>query len=94
MDRYGIRHLPIVDCDRHVIGMLSERDVRTAIGNPLRAVDAHDAAVRIESTRVLQAMTRQPSTLPVGTRLSQAAAFFANHKVSALPSVDDQERLV
>ena len=94
MDRFGIRHLPIVDGDRHVIGMLSERDVRTAIGNPLRTVNARDAVVRIESTPVLQAMTRQPSTLPAGTPVSRAAAFFADHKVGALPIVDQHERLV
>jgi CBS domain-containing protein len=94
MGRYGIRHLPVVDNDRHVIGMLSDRDVRTAIGNPLYAVNARDAAARLESTRVFQAMTRQPMTLPAGTRLSQAAAFFADHKVGALPIVDEHQHLV
>lgn len=94
MGRYGIRHLPVVDGGRHVIGMLSDRDVRTAIGNPLRTVNAPDAAVRIDSMRVLQAMTCQPATLPAGTRLSQAAAFFADHKFGALPIIDEHERLV
>ena len=94
MARHGIRHLPVIDGERRVVGMLSDRDVRTAIGNPLRAVNARDAAVRIESTRVFQAMTRQPSTLPAGTRLSRAAAFFADHKVGALPIVDEHDRFV
>lgn len=94
MGRHGIRHLPVIDDDRRVIGMVSDRDVRTAIRNPLGAISARDAAVRIESTRVRQAMTRQPTTLPAGTRLSQAAVFFANHKVGALPIIDEHERLV
>jgi acetoin utilization protein AcuB len=94
MGRYGIRHLPVVDSDRHVIGMLSDRDVRTAIGNPLHTVNMRDAAARLESTRVFQAMTHQPMTLQAGTRLSRAAAFFADHKVGALPIVDEDQHLV
>ena len=94
MGRHGIRHLPVVDGERRVIGVVSDRDVRTAIGDPLRAVNARDAFVRLETTRVADAMTPSPSTLPSGTRLSQAAAFFADHKVGALPIVDQDERLV
>lgn len=94
MSRHGIRHLPVVDNNRRVIGVLSDRDVRTAIGNPMQAVASRDAQVRIESTRVAQAMTRSPITLPAGTRLSRAAAVFADHKVGVLPIVDDRDRLV
>jgi len=94
MGRHGIRHLPVIDGERRVIGVVSDRDVRSAIGDPLRAVNARDAFVRLETTRVADAMTPSPTTLPSGTRLGQAAAFFADHKVGALPIVDDDERLL
>jgi len=94
MGRHGIRHLPVVDGDGGVIGMLSDRDVRTAVGNPMLAVTSREAATRIESARVSHAMTRAPLTLRAGTRLSRAAALFADHKVGAVPIVDDNDRLV
>jgi CBS domain-containing protein len=94
MGRQGIRHLPVVDGEGRVIGMLSDRDVRTAVGNPMRAISPRDAVVRIESTRVAQVMTRAPLTLPAGTRLSRAASLFANHKVGAVPIVAERNRLV
>lgn len=94
MGRHGIRHLPVIDAERRVVGMLSDRDVRTAIGNPLRALDQRDAVVRIESTRVQHAMSRATLTLPLGTRLSRAAALFADHKVGALPVIDDAGHLL
>ena len=94
MGRHGIRHLPVIDGDRRVIGMLSDRDVRTAIGYRLHAGHERGVAFRIESTRVSEAMTRRPSTLPAGTRLSHAAAFFADHKIGVLPIVDESQRLV
>jgi arabinose-5-phosphate isomerase len=68
--------------------------VRTAVGNPWRAISPRDAVVRIESTRVAQVMTRAPLTLPAGTRLSRAASLFANHKVGAVPIVGERNRLV
>jgi len=94
MEHHGVRHLPVVDGERRVIGVLSDRDVRTAIGNPMQAVASRDAQVRIESTRVAAAMTRAPLTLRAGTRLSRAATLFADHKIGVLPIVDDQDRLV
>jgi acetoin utilization protein AcuB len=94
LGRHGVRHLPVVDAERRVIGMLSDRDVRTAIGNPLRALDRRDARVRIESTRASHVMSRAPLTLPAGTRLLRAAALFADHKIGALPIVDESGHLV
>jgi CBS domain-containing protein len=94
MGRHGVRHLPVIDVERRVIGMLSDRDVRTAVGNPMRAIDSREAAVRIESTRVAHAMSRAPLTLAAGTRLARAATLFADHKVGAVPIVDEKERLV
>jgi len=94
MGRHGIRHLPVVEGDRRVIGMLSDRDVRTAVGNPMLAASSREAAMRIESTRVSHAMTRAPLTLSAGSRLTRAAALFADHKLGAVPIVDDKQRLV
>ncbi|HEY8927311.1 MAG TPA: CBS domain-containing protein, partial [Polyangia bacterium] len=93
MARMGIRHVPVIDGERRVIGILSDRDVRTAIGNPLRALRTRDAIVRIESTRVGHAMSRSPVTVAAGTRLSRVAALFVDRKVGILPVVDDAERL-
>jgi len=94
MGRLGIRHVPVVDGDRGVIGILSDRDVRTAIGNPLRALDTRSAIVRIESTRVSHVMSRSPVTIPAGTRLSRAAALFVDQKIGLVAVVDDAEHLL
>ena len=40
MVQHGLRHLPIIDGMNRVIGLLSERDVRRTIGNPLDVLHA------------------------------------------------------
>src|SRR5581483_4384485 len=54
----NIRHLPVIDGDRHVVGVLSDRDVRTLVGNSKRPLRPDDAVVRVRSLRVGDAMTR------------------------------------
>src|SRR5262245_1174240 len=55
----GIRHLPVVDGDHRVLGMLSDRDVRTQVGeSSLRTYDARHAHLRMEHLRVGDVMTR------------------------------------
>ena len=58
MAERNVRHLPIVDGDRHVVGILSDRDVRTAVGNSSRPLHPDDARVRMDALRVADAMTR------------------------------------
>jgi CBS domain-containing protein len=36
MAEHGVRHMPIVDRAGRVVGMVSDRDVRQAIGTPMR----------------------------------------------------------
>jgi acetoin utilization protein AcuB len=94
MDQHGVRHLPIVDGERKVIGILSDRDIRTVIGNPMRTISSHDAMARIESARVGPIMTPSPMTLRSGTPLGRAARVFSDHKVGVIPIVDDHDRLL
>lgn len=49
MFQHGSRHLPLVDGMRRVVGMLSDRDIREAVGNPLLALDEEQRLLGIIS---------------------------------------------
>jgi CBS domain-containing protein len=87
-----IRHLPVTDSDRRVVGMLSDRDVRAAIGDPLEALTHadHDPQARVVS----DAMTSLPMTVRQEASLADLARFLLDERIGALPVVDDDERLV
>jgi len=89
MESHGIRHLPVVDGDGRLVGMLSDRDVRAAIGNVLRPLNQRDAVVRIETTKVGDVMSRKPLTISEDATLGAAAASLADHRVGALAVVDE-----
>lgn len=95
MSAYHVRHLPVVDGDLHVVGVLADRDVRTAVGNPRRALieEAH-IPERILALRVEDVMTRHVDTISEADPLARAVDLFLNRRYGALPVVNREGRLV
>src|SRR5690606_20957400 len=80
--KYRVSGLPVVDDDRILLGIITNRD--------LRFVPVADWAKRT----VREVMTPMPLvTAPVGIDPEDAAALLAKHKVEKLPLVDDTGRL-
>ncbi|MCL2454793.1 MAG: IMP dehydrogenase [Micrococcales bacterium] len=79
---YRVSGLPVVDADRRLLGIITNRD--------LRFVPAGEWATRT----VRDVMTPMPLiTGPVGIARDAAAALLAKHKVEKLPLIDTEGRL-
>ncbi|MBW3622305.1 MAG: IMP dehydrogenase [Armatimonadetes bacterium] len=79
MQRYHISGVPITDEEGHLVGILTNRDIRF--------VDDPDIEVG-------ELMTRHNLvTCPVGTTLEQARELLRDHKVEKLPVVDEDNKL-
>jgi len=77
--RYRISGLPVVDAEGHLLGIVTNRDLR--FENDM-------------SRPVSEVMTQMPLvTGPVGISADDAMALLARHKVEKLPLVDDTGRL-
>ena len=90
----NVRHLPVIDGDRHVVGILSDRDVRTVVGDASRPLRPDDARVRVRSLRVGDAMTRDAFVVRESAPFADVAKVFTDQKVGAVPVVDEADRLV
>src|ERR671912_2945974 len=79
MERYKISGVPVVDEDGHLVGIITNRDLRfeTRFDLPVSEV-----------------MTPQPLvTVPVGTTLDQAKAVLQEHRIEKLLVIDDDKHL-
>ena len=94
MEDRNVRHLPVVDGERHVVGMLSDRDVRTVVGDAAWPLRPDDARVRIHSLRVGDAMTRDAFVVGQDAPFAEVAKVFTDQRVGAVPVVDEADRLV
>lgn len=93
MQSNNVRHLPVVDGSDKVVGILSDRDVRAAIGDPTATYD-DDRRVRLNSLRVADSMNRDPIAVGAGASLEQVAAVFVDHRLSAVPVIGDDNALI
>lgn len=95
MQDRGIRHLPVVDSERRVVGVLSLDDLRAALPFPVGLRD-HPTLDQRESARewtVADVMTHAPQTLLEGADLADAAEQMAERRIGCLPIVDAAGRL-
>jgi acetoin utilization protein AcuB len=91
MTEYGIRHVPVVDGQGRLVGMISDRDVRTAVGDPVAALRSE--RVGIDELRVAGVMTTRPASVPEETPLSSVAERMEHQMIGALPVVDRKGRV-
>lgn len=90
--RGGFRHLPVVDEQGRLVGMLSERDLRTRLGVEMEGF--WDATLEALSEPVSEAMTPDPVSVRSGTPLAKALDALALERVGALPVVDEADQLL
>lgn len=95
MVRHGIRHLPIVDGERRVVGVLAIDDLRSAlpVGADLRGAIDQSAREAEASWTVADLMTHAPETLGAEDSLQHAAERMADRRIGCLPIVDGAGRL-
>lgn len=83
MSLHGIRHLPVIDHGA-VVGMLSERDLRTCIGDPSLFTITRDSS----PLRVRDLIVRQPVTVTPDQPLVEIAKRFTDQQIGAMPVVN------
>jgi acetoin utilization protein AcuB len=81
-----IRHLPVVD-DGVLVGIISDRDVRTALPSPLTEPDAERVAF-LERTPVSAIMRTGVDSIGPMDTVEDAAKLMRRRRIGALPVVD------
>jgi CBS domain-containing protein len=83
---WRIRHIPVLH-EEELVGLISDRDIRLALGRELVA-EAQAAArggAPVRAQRVLDIMTKDVVTIGPRESLSRAVTLMLEHRVSALP---------
>ena len=94
MDENRIRHIPVVDDDNKLIGIVTDRDLRSEFpASFYKGTDRPEAVEEYRKTRVRDIMTPDPVTLTPYDTIQDALLLIQNMKVGALPVVDKEGKL-
>ncbi len=93
MQKHRIRRLPVVDEDGMLVGIITSSDIRLAMPSDEEALRKFEVSALINAVEVDTIMTRDVITTTPDATLNQAAKLMLQHKVGALPVVEN-ERLV
>ncbi len=90
MVRYGIRHLPVVERGK-VVGIITDRDVKMALGPDAGHLDLGEVDPRAASGSVDWFMTQKIRSVSSDSGMDEACKLLVDLKIGALPVVDDGE---
>jgi acetoin utilization protein AcuB len=96
MSDRGIRHLPVLDAQRRVVGVVTVDDLRAALPLPLQRPRALSPTERswARELRVGEVMVYAPRTVRADEPLERAADSMAEWHIGCMPVVDDAGYLV
>jgi acetoin utilization protein AcuB len=84
-----VRHLPIVDSDGDLVGIVSDRDLKQAMASPATSLEAHELLFLLNRLQLDQIMTRTVVTIGPTSPVEDAARLMVQDKIGALPVLDE-----
>ncbi|MEO1007162.1 MAG: CBS domain-containing protein [Planctomycetota bacterium] len=93
-DRYRFRHLPVIDDDGTLAGIVSDRDMLAHLSPFVGTINERTADANSLRKKAHQIMTRLPRIARRDERVEQCALIMLHHKVSCLPVVNARDELI
>lgn len=94
LERHRIRHLPVVDGDNRLVGIVTDRDLRSALPASLYGKGMASACKSDYADLTVQAvMTVDPVTISPANTIEDALLLIQKIRVGAFPVVDEDGRL-
>jgi acetoin utilization protein AcuB len=85
MERVGCHHLPVLGYDGHLVGILSDRDCRTALNSPYILREGWQDDDLINKLLVRAIMTPAPIVVEPDTPADEAARLMLKNHINCLP---------
>jgi acetoin utilization protein AcuB len=95
MAKHTIRHLPVIDDENRLIGVVTDRDIRSALPtNIVKALDdPFNVKKMLNTMKIQDVMTKDPFTISPTDTIQDALLLIQEKRVGAFPVVDDNGKL-
>ncbi len=91
----GIRHLPVVDQDHRLLGLVTDRDIRKAAPSDAASLNAYELGDLLSSLKVSDFMTPKEKLITVtpDILIEEAVQLMHQHKIGCLPVLHSEKLL-
>lgn len=87
-DRH-VRHLPVVDANERLVGLISQRDLQRVSPSPITTLSAGEVNYLLNKVTAEKIMHREVFTCSPDTLVEQAGCIMRDRGVGCLPVVED-----
>lgn len=94
IDMGHIRHLPVVDTENRVVGIVSQRDLFHATASSVLKLSQEKEQEWMHSIKVRDVMSPEVTTINHEAGMTEAVDKLVTQKFGCLPVVDEQDKLV
>ena len=88
MKREKVHRLPVLDKDKNLVGVITEKDILHASPSPASSLSIHEMAYLLSKLTVRKLMTKDPVTITEDTTVEEAARLMSDQDLSCLPVVN------
>ena len=89
MKKEKVHRLPVLDKDKNLVGVISEKDILFATPSPASSLSIHEMAYLLSKLTVKKIMSKNPVTISKDTPVEEAARLMVDQDLSCLPVVED-----
>jgi len=94
MAKNKIRHLPVIDSEGRLIGIVTDRDIRSALPYEFfKKPPRKEEKQKFSKLQIKDIMSNNPMTISPTYTIQDALVMIQDAKVGALPVVDEEKRL-
>ena len=91
MDARRISQLPVTDGRAHLLGIITDRDLKEAWASPATTLSVHELTYVLQKLTVANIMTRKVITATPDMPIERAARLIHDNKISALPVIKEDK---
>jgi len=84
-----VHRLPVLDEDRRLVGVISEKDILLAAPSPASTLSTYESNYLLSRLKVKDIMSRNPHTITKETTIEEAVRLMVENDLSCLPVMED-----
>ena len=91
MKQEKVHRLPVLDKDKKLVGIITEKDILYASPSPASSLSIHEMAYLLSKLTVKKLMSKNVVTITKDTTVEEAARMMVDQDLSCLPVLEDEK---